>query len=327
MLDNDLLSDLDQSKITGFTEYSTYKYEGFTETLVSEIERILRGMQDGQKTQNILEFFKDLQDHLDSREIESFDPKILYNDIIQELFSVYRSQGYHGTITDMLQSLIKLIDVGDDEDTAAGISDKKAVHARAWKKLMDEHLSSDLSHYRIKEMLDVSKGYDTLSTIHTGKIFKSLNSIHWFFRRTGSLSIRNLHLDKWSTEAGTLSIRYTPQRDRETYAIIKLIKDNDTLEVNVTNDKLTVSMYPENRERVVEVELPLNRDILTEDRVILSYKKDTLTVANLFDVQELPFILPREVPLFDKCNFDTYVTRVDYYPMPTTNNALRFLLN
>lgn len=326
MLDNDLLSDLDQSKITGFTEYSTYKYEGFTEALVSEIERILQGLYDSQKTQSILKFFKDLQDHLDSKETESFDPQLLESDIIQQLFVFYRNQGYHGTKADMINTLVKLISVGTSEDIAAAIDDTKAVHAKAFYKLMHEHLEDDLAHYQIKKLLDVSKGYDTPGSVHTGKIFKSLNPLHTYFRRTGPSSIRNLHLDKWSNTEGTLVIRYTPQ-NREQYTIIELDQDDNILDVSIFNHKLVVSMSTEDRERLVEVELPISEGILTEDRVILSYTKDKLTVANLFDIQELPFIIPNKLPLFTECDFDEYVTRVDYYPMYTTNNAIRFLLN
>jgi hypothetical protein len=93
MLDKDFLTDLDKSTISGFTEYTNVRYQGFTETLLSELEQIIRKFRDDSKTQNIIDFFTNLRKHFDTVNDGTIDLEDFSDEIVTQLYLTYRDIG------------------------------------------------------------------------------------------------------------------------------------------------------------------------------------------------------------------------------------------
>lgn len=135
------------STMQSFYKYDTTRHIGFNEELLSNLERILLSFRNSPLVSGLCKFYDNLNEHLASTnphqlDISEFDP-----DILGQMYDLYQSLGYTGTVEDMLKSLIKSIPaIADPKTIGSSAARHEAVNVEGWKKLLDIHNRSRSAH-------------------------------------------------------------------------------------------------------------------------------------------------------------------------------------
>lgn len=141
-----------ESAVTGFHTLSTYRYVGFDDKILRDYERMLINLGKTKEWTTLKKFLSDLYTHLhNSSGAHKLDLTIDDNTrtVIESLYNAYRDAGYQGTITDMLTSIVKEIEVGTIGECLTGWNDKKAVTVEGWNAIFEKHQRSTTAHERL----------------------------------------------------------------------------------------------------------------------------------------------------------------------------------
>lgn len=313
MVDTALL-DLSKSKVSGFSTVTTYRYEGFTEAMISELEQILQRLGDDPKTQNIIQFFTNLHKHLTSTAGEHIDITPLSDTLITQLYNAYRKAGFKGTRNQMLLDIDKHLEVADDTTFRAGISKTAAMTAVQWKDIYTRHLTDPSAHRKVYQTLNPTRSFNAPVTTHYSSIFGSIGCV---------VGDDTIPIEKWNNRCGTLVLRYRLKNS-----------DNQIAELAVGDNKITISETNNTLVfKVADKTYTFKTDpTLEKDRLILSYNQQQLTLATIMDIQKVTtFDLNKPtltIPngIVDDLT-DGTVYQLDYYPLNVDDEEIRFLLN
>lgn len=308
MVDTALL-DLSKSKVSGFSTVTTYRYEGFTEAMISELEQILQRLGDDPKTQNIIQFFTNLHKHLTSTAGEHIDITPLSDTLITQLYNAYRKAGFKGTRNQMLLDIDKHLEVADDTTFRAGISKTAAMTAVQWKDIYTRHLTDPSAHRKVYQTLNPTRSFNAPAIIHYSSTFQHTDA--------------NCTIANWNERYGTLVLRYRLKNS-----------DNRIAELAVGNNKITISETNNTLVfKVADKTYTFKTDsTLEKDRLILSYNQQQLTLATImgiqkvttFDLNKPTLTIPNGI--VDDLT-DGTVYQLDYYPLNADDEEIRFLLN
>lgn len=141
---------MSDQKMSAFHTYSPFRYLGFTEHNLSELEQILINFIKLPKTQALLKYYDTLDTHLNHDPTAhgyTIKPYAAY--IVQQLYQAYLNQGYTGTVEDMLNSVIKDVKLATHADAVAGWDKVKVLLLKEWKFLLERHNQDPQSHPEI----------------------------------------------------------------------------------------------------------------------------------------------------------------------------------
>lgn len=327
MLDKDFLTDLDKSTISGFTEYTNVRYQGFTETLLSELEQIIRKFRDDSKTQNIIDFFTNLRKHFDTVNDGTIDLEDFSDEIVTQLYLTYRELGYRGTKAEMIMTLIKLIPIGTLDEVLAGINETKAVGAKSFGVLFNTHASSPVAHYIHFKQIEYERNFNTSGIDHLSAIFPLADPIRPCFPRLNEATTTEEF--NWAEATGTIVIYYNLIRSRTPAPIVTITSGSD--KIKISDDPLDDTIRFRFNDKIYT--LSTNHEILRQERIVLSYMQGKCYIANLFSVKEINDIESFNISnIRPDCtlsykNYPGTMYRLDLYPVAANTTDIRFLLN
>ena len=307
----------DNSKITGFDTLSTFRFEGFTERNMSELEQILHNLDKSDSVQNIKDFYTNLYNHVHSSGGHNIDLSEHEITFLGKLYEVYRRYGNSGSMSDMLHRIEKNITIATNRDIAAGFNDTKAVTAGQFKTVFSKHVDNATAHRRI---------YDALvpKATFTGTPTVALIGID---RDT---LLDNAH-DFWCTNYGTLVLKY---RDPDGHRNIGgIIVDETTYDLLTIQGNINITLSMTNRpEDAHKLFLQINDDIqeipryttLAKDTLVMCYNGNNLCIGTTKEMTDI--VLP-DILNVSGINVSPYVNRFVYYPQSATADEMRFLLN
>lgn len=307
----------DNSKITGFDTLSTFRFEGFTERNMSELEQILHNLDKSDSVQNIKDFYTNLYNHVHSSGGHNIDLSEHEITFLGKLYEVYRRYGNSGSMSDMLHRIEKNITIATNRDIAAGFNDTKAVTAGQFKTVFSKHVDNATAHRRI---------YDALvpKATFTGTPTVALIGID---RDT---LLDNAH-DFWYTNYGTLVLKY---RDPDGHRDIGgIIVDENTYDLLTIQGNINITLSMTNRpEDAHKLFLQINDDIqeipryttLAKDTLVMCYNGNNLCIGTTKEMTDI--VLP-DILNVSGINVSPYVNRFVYYPQSATADEMRFLLN
>lgn len=138
--------------VSGFSDISTFRYEGFTERNITDFMNILLSIENDDKYQKMTQLFEKLRMHMQAtNDAHTFDLKGMEDGVLGCLYKQYRKHGYKGTVKDMLNSVIKTIKVAEDHTVKAGVSLTEAESVISFSKMMKEHFDKDYAHRQIND--------------------------------------------------------------------------------------------------------------------------------------------------------------------------------
>ena len=307
----------DNSKITGFDTLSTFRFEGFTERNMSELEQILHNLDKSDSVQNIKDFYTNLYNHVHSSGGHNIDLSEHEITFLGKLYEVYRRYGNSGSMSDVLHRIEKNITIATNRDIAAGFNDTKAVTAGQFKTVFSKHVDNATAHRRI---------YDALvpKATFTGTPTVALIGID---RDT---LLDNAH-DFWCTNYGTLVLKY---RDPDGHRDIGgIIVDENTYDLLTIQGNINITLSMTNRpEDAHKLFLQINDDIqeipryttLAKDTLVMCYNGNNLCIGTTKEMTDI--VLP-DILNVSGIIVSPYVNRFVYYPQSATADEMRFLLN
>lgn len=146
------MDNLSTDYISGFNEYSTYRFEDFTSRNMTDLLQILNTLEKDERYQKMSTLLDTLKQHLlATDDAHDFDLTDMKDDVISTLYKQYRKHGYKGSTKDMLNAVIKTIELGTDTEIAAGINDTKTESAIDFNKVMTDHYGKEYAHRNISD--------------------------------------------------------------------------------------------------------------------------------------------------------------------------------
>ena len=301
------------SKVTGFGVITTAGYEGFTERILSEFERILNKLSDSDKAHTVTDFYTKLYKHLQNPAGHDISWINYKKDLISQLYRIYRELHYTGSSKDMIKSTIKNIEIGTDKDVSAGISDTKGMNVVQWKPIFDKHLESMAAHYRIYQTLNPDNAFRARPAYYL-----SLDQRYF----DGNPAKEQYHTPPiaWHNDEYTLEIRCKLlTTDKE---ILRIESGDNTL--TIKQEDYTFIFYL-NDTKIAKLD---TNEILKKDHIVISYtRKETIFAANLdVTIVSLSALDNAKLTITDGINPDG-VYQLTYYPAAANDAEIRFLLN
>lgn len=308
MTDDTKLTDC---KVSGFDTITTYRYEGFTERLVSEFERILNNLQNSAEVNNIIEFYTKLQEHIASNSAHDMNLSVLSDELIAQLYRTYRKAGYTESRADMILALDKQITSGTDVEANAGISQDKPMSAKQWKPIFDRHTTSKAAHYKLYNTLNPDKSFNVVPSVYSDSTVITITD------------------DKVNPTQGTVTAKFKVAVSRpftimnvsflnDNIAVFSLVAELNNGTINIVTNKGTYALS-----------CGISSDvILTNDTLVVSYAASSISIYNMLngiDIPDLPTYTQVKITIDGNRSGNTQSSA--YYPVAADEDEIRFLLN
>lgn len=148
------MNNLSTDYISGFNDYSSYRFEGFTDRNMTDILSILNTISKDDRYQKMSTLLDTLRQHLLATDnAHDFDLTDMSAKVISTLYKLYRKHGYKGSVKDMLNAVNKEVKLGDPTDVAAGINDTKTETAVDFHKTISDHYCKEYAHRNISDTI------------------------------------------------------------------------------------------------------------------------------------------------------------------------------
>lgn len=323
----------DNSKISGFDTLSTLRFEGFTERNMSEMEQILLNLSRSKEFQSISELYLKLYNHIHSSSGHNIDITPDEHAFISQLYDVYRRYGNTGSVTDMLMSIVKQVQIATNMDVDGGFNDTKAVTAAQCKRLFNKHLLENNAHRAIYNAM-VPKATFTAPPALSCTI--DLNGI-----------VTDIPCsDIWNSSCGAIVAKYidikhpslvTPSSTdtgsgvlvvgQDTYELLHLYGNVDVVVYMFSEDYRDYTLYLKVGNQPA-VELPRYSE-LGKDALVLCYDEHSLSVTTSKGKTTVTLNEQLQITNINPCiSFDRIHTRrFTYYTTSASSDEIRFLLN
>lgn len=323
----------DNSKISGFDTLSTLRFEGFTERNMSEMEQILLNLSRSKEFQSISELYLKLYNHIHSSSGHNIDITPDEHAFISQLYDVYRRYGNTGSVTDMLMSIVKQVQIATNMDVDGGFNDTKAVTAAQCKRLFSKHLLENNAHRTI---------YDAMVPKAT---FTAPPALSYTIDLNGTVTDIPC-ADIWNSSCGTIVIKYidtkhpslvTPSSTdtgsgvlvvgQDTYELLHLYGNVDVVVYMFSEDYRDYTLYLKVGNQPA-VELPRYSE-LGKDALVLCYDEHSLSVTTSKEKTTVTLDEQLQITNINPCiSFDRIHTRrFTYYTTSASSDEIRFLLN
>lgn len=323
----------DNSKISGFDTLSTLRFEGFTERNMSEMEQILLNLSRSKEFQSISELYLKLYNHIHSSSGHNIDITPDEHAFISQLYDVYRRYGNTGSVTDMLMSIVKQVQIATNMDVDGGFNDTKAVTATQCKRLFNKHLLENNAHRTIYNAM-VPKATFTAPpalscTIDLNGIVTDIPCSDIWNSNCGAMVVKYIDTEHPSlvtpsstdTGSGVLVV------GQDTYELLHLYGDVDVVVYMFSEDYHDYTLYLKIGNQPA-VELPRYSE-LGKDALVLCYDEHSLSVTTSKGKTTVALNEQLQITNINPCiSFDRIHTRrFTYYTTSASSDEIRFLLN
>ena len=305
------------SKWNSFYTYDKIHYHGWSEALISNLERILHAMRESPPVYNMISFYDELERHLSATNPHDFHITQFSREIIDHLYSIYKQLGYDGSITDMLERIIKNITIADVDTILNSATRYEAVNAIGWKLLTDTHKANLNAHHKLFDVFHLDdQMYYPESSWSFSSTFKEL----W-----NPFASHGYTLDGWNTYEGTLFTEIVVNNIPDTIDLfiiyfqshvltfqIRTIDDQQCLVVNNTGTDIVIAPLS-----TVDQSPCIERLIFSYDKQTKMGHWRTLTQGGVFAIDLSPALyLTMTAPLQESCadNANAVIRVLTYYP-------------
>ncbi len=190
----------ENATMSGFTGYDTVKFTGFNDRVLTNLESIINAFIQLPKVQAATQFYDALKQHISlCKEPHQLTMDVYKAKLIMLLYKYYRNVGYTGTVSDMLRSIVKNIEIASDEEVAEGYDYQKAVNTVSWRKLFAAHLDNVAAHQQLVDTYAPNPAINLEPAFYFSYSFGSLNNIY---------REENYTPTQWNRRAGTLFLGY-----------------------------------------------------------------------------------------------------------------------
>lgn len=321
----------ENAKVTGFHSIDSIRFEGFTEQLLSEFERVIASFYQQPTMQAMATFHDDLRAHIYcTSRCHSIDLSPFAPELIKQLFRAYRDAGFKGTVTDMFLSIVKLIEIGSHDDVLAGISQHHALNILGWQYLFNAHRCDKQAHSRI---FDLIQPHDALNREPVFHFDACLPEYYDVYKEHGYT------IPGWNRLSGTLFFDFLyDNTSADESKVVELFSINFLtykLWFDVNYSKSVKGHLQIRREQnntftlLTEIELPFEGH--GYDRFLLSFVHDELLIRDLLKTVRIknffvgsPLSLHLEAPLG---HTGTAMREISYYRTATSPDEQLFFLN
>lgn len=183
----------DDALVSGWRGIYTVRYEGFNSRNIDEFKRILDALENSVKYLSVHELYNNTQAHISNPDAHQIT--LNANDVLNQIYDLYRDIGNTGTLDDLVSSIDKNIKVCNQDELSAGISTSKAVPATLWKPYWITHLNRLSSHMVIRETITPD------NCVNMEPVF--------FFDADAVNQLQYSLEDIWNTEGTTIVFRCT----------------------------------------------------------------------------------------------------------------------
>lgn len=312
------------AKVSGFSEVSGYKYDGFNEHVMSELEQILIKFSGLPKTQALIRFYDDVQHHLfEDPTAHGFSVVPFANQLIQQLYQVYLNYGYTGSVADMLFSFTKSLEVATHTDVISSWNREKALQSCEWNYLFNEHNSDPKAHPELYTLFNQKAPVNLEPNFYFSYFVTDNDSL---------LSNDGYTLTNWNTNQGTLYVEF--KYDVSTGAVdqkyIEIKDTNKSIEIGVKIVSGTAYTYVKTPSKELLLKSPFKNSGL--DRLVLTYDYDSITARNMLETKStqntlntfIPIVMKTYVPMEKS---ETCIHEISYYPKTIASSEQLFFLN
>lgn len=187
---------MNQSSVSGFHSFESFRFVGFTESLLSDFERIVTEYYKSPVTVAMKQFYIDLNKHLfETKNAHSIELGEFSVTLVNQLFRSYRMAGFTGTKKDMLISILKVLEIGTEKEFLAGVSETKAVTLKNWTSFFKKHSSDKRAHKHIFDTIQPSAVFKKQIDFSFSNLFVELYEIY----KEHGFTISN-----WNKKRGTV---------------------------------------------------------------------------------------------------------------------------
>ena len=312
------------ASVSGFSEISGYKYDGFNEHVMSELEQILMKFTGLPKTQSLIRFYDSVQHHLfEDPTAHGFSIVPFAEQLVQQLYQVYLNHGYTGSVKDMLFSFTKSMEVATHTDVISSWNREKALTLAEWNYLFQEHDSDPEAHPDLYELFNQKAPVNLEPNFYFSYFVTDNSSL---------LSNDGYTLTSWNTHQGTLyaELRYDVATGEVDQKYIEVKDTNKSIVIGVKVVSGTAYTYVKTPTKELLMKAPFKNKGL--DRVVLTYDASTITARNLLETKSTknnitafaPIVMRTYVPME---NGDTCLHEISYYPKTISSSEQLFFLN
>lgn len=274
-----------------------------------------------------------LYNHIHSSSGHNIDITPDEHAFISQLYDVYRRYGNTGSVTDMLMSIVKQVQIATNMDVDGGFNDTKAVTATQCKRLFSKHLLENNAHRTI---------YDAMVPKAT---FTALPALSYTIDLNGIVTDIPCS-DIWNSNCGAIVVKYidrehpslvTPSSTdtgsgvlvvgQDTYELLHLYGNVDVVVYMFSEDYRDYTLYLKVGNQPA-VELPRYSE-LGKDALVLCYDEHSLSVTTSKEKTTVTLDEQLQITNINPCiSFDRIHTRrFTYYTTSASGDEIRFLLN
>ena len=274
-----------------------------------------------------------LYNHIHSSSGHNIDITPDEHAFISQLYDVYRRYGNTGSVTDMLMSIVKQVQIATNMDVDGGFNDTKAVTATQCKRLFSKHLLENNAHRTIYNAM-VPKATFTAPpalscTIDLNGIVTDISCSDIWNSNCGAMVVKYIDLEHPSlvtpsstdTGSGVLVV------GQDTYELLHLYGNVDVVVYMFSEDYHDYTLYLKVGNQPA-VELPRYSE-LGKDALVLCYDEHSLSVTTSKGKTTVTLNEQLQITNINPCiSFDRIHTRrFTYYTTSASSDEIRFLLN
>lgn len=314
------------SVVTGFYKYDTRKFRDFTPEHLSMLERIVLKYRNKEPLSLLMKFYPQLEQHLNDTNPHDFQVAPFAQELLDQLYTIYQQQGYTGSVTDMLEAILKNISIANVDTIFHTASRYEAINAPGWKKLMDAHKEKQYAHDDIFESFKI---HGEMFFFEPVWMFTYLFSeLYLPYKEDGYT------LSSWNSQEGSLFFEGIFQDFSKKTVLFDIRGLESTFRVAIeTEEQACIGLF-HNDECIVRVPIQTQvRPFL--ERMVFSYDNTARTFlwrTSLYK-GEIPYTFPEgislmvHVPFQEYCSDEAAVLRtIQYYSNKMTLDNMPILL-
>lgn len=314
-------------KVTGFQSITPNRHVGWNDKLISEFERIIRNFYKLPFVQALTKFHDDLYRHIHfSPDGHQIDISPWIDELLGNLYVIYRDWGYPGTRKDMLKAIYKELPIGTPTDIKEAYRSDLAITAQGWQEYFDKHKQSLTVHQNLHLELQPCDPPDTQPSLYFSNQFPQY------------VPNDPIPFETWKDTEGAIVYDFhydLLQGQEQSGRIFSLTSDSFELYASYFYDGIKTlhlkhTLYTKEDEIILrEVEVPWGSKAHVD--VALTYRYNEIIVRDLFGTDKYNATLgvdPVTLTLNQPVNqFGTGLKEWMYYPSYMSGRQLLFFVN
>ncbi len=263
-----------------------YAYENFInqipESSIDELNHIVQNLLKDPKTVETLSFITKVEQHIRDKDGHHLDISEHTEEMIFQLYQVYRDAGYTGSVKDMLIAIEKDIEVATHVEMVEGWNETKAVNVVEWRWRLDKHQKNKNAH---KELLDSFRPQYALN-------IDPVVAYHYQYNKFIDKLV-DIPVPYWDALTGTINIEYCFSINKPFSGDIfsAKLRDNHEFHIHLDIEKgkhVIVTCVYDNYEPLATFEYKAPFTPVFVNRLSFSYSRRRISIRDVFK----SFIIP-----------------------------------